>query len=139
MSGRSSSTDSALPLWYAYVELTSRYVEALDLDAGVGIGELFEADGTWDGTDFGLPVLSGRDAIELHFAGSGDPPASVHLVHNHRIIEVSDTGAVARSYCHAMQTRPDRVRHLIVRYEDVVGFGDGWQFKSRVLYRGPAF
>lgn len=122
-------------VWYAYVDLTHRYAEAVDLGAGSRVAELFVADGRWDGSDFRLDVLVGRDALTRHFAGGGDDAASVHLVHNHLVVEATGSTAVASSYAHVIMPREDRVRHLIVRYDDVVTCNDEWRFVERVLRR----
>ncbi|HWL43694.1 MAG TPA: nuclear transport factor 2 family protein [Ilumatobacter sp.] len=139
MSEQASSIADERDIWYAYVDLTHRYAEAVDLNAGLGVAGLFATAGTWDGTSFRLGVLTGRAAIGRHFAGTAETPPSVHLVHNHRLVAVSDTHTVASSYSHAIQTRPDGIRHLVVRYDDVLTLEDGWRFQSRTLHRGPSF
>lgn len=130
------SMDDRRDAWYAYVELAHRYADAVDRSSGSEVAELFNADGRWDGTDFGLAVITGREALIHHFAaGSGHPP-SVHLVHNPLIVDVSTPRVTARSYTHSLMQRQDRTRHLIVGYTDVLMVdGDGWRFAERVLHR----
>lgn len=123
-------------VWRSYVELTHRYADAVDRGAGSDVAGLFVADGRWDGTGFGLAALAGRDALIRHFNGGVDPPMSVHLVHNHVVVDASTSKVTARSFTHALSAREDRIRHLIVRYDDVLVLdGDEWRFAERVLGR----
>lgn len=126
-------------VWYAYVDLTHRYAEAIDEHGGVGIGDLFVADGTWDGAAFRLALVEGRDAIAAFFEGADGPAWSVHLVQNHRLVSRSEGRAIATSLTYAIQASEDGPKHLVVRYEDeLVDDGDGgWRFASRRLLRGP--
>jgi len=126
-----------LGVWYAYVDLTRRYATAVDENDGRGIADLFADDGTWNGTDYGLPVVTGSEAIARHFTASAGQSTSLHLVHNHRILDSSESDVAGASYSHVIQFRSDRVRHLIVRYDDLLSFRDGWRFPTRVLHRGP--
>ena len=126
--------------WYAYVELTHRYADGVDRGAGAEVAALFIPDGRWDGTVFSLAVVTGTEALTRHFSPAGDQPASVHLVHNHLVEEVSASRVVARSYAHAMLPRETGLRHLIVGYEDVLKPVDGeWRFAERVLRRGLSY
>lgn len=139
MSGRCSSIADQLEVWYAYVDLTHRYATAVDEHDGRGIADLFVDDGTWNGAEYGLPVVTGNEAIERHLTASAGQPASLHLVHNHQILDCSQSDVAAASYSHVIQFRPDRVRHLIVRYDDLLSFQDGWRFQTRLLHRGPSY
>lgn len=126
--------------WYSYVELTHRYADAVDRGAGSEVARLFAADGRWDGTDFGLDLLTGSDALTRHFTGTGDQPMSVHLVHNHLLVDMSAAQVTARSYAHALLPRAERIRHMIVGYHDVLKFdGEEWRFGERVLRRGLSY
>ena len=60
----------------------------------------------------------------------------MHLVHNHLLLDVSASETTARSHSWAVLERGDKIRHVIVGYEDVLtDDGSGWQFAERVLRR----
>lgn len=126
--------------WYSYVELTHRYAAAVDRGAGSEVAGLFVPDGRWDGTDYGLAVLTGSEALTRHFDGSDEQSVSVHLVHNHLVLDVSPSRMTARSCAQTVLRRDGGTRQLIVSYDDVLALDRGaWRFVERVLGRLLSF
>ena len=130
-----TAVTDAMRIWFDYVALTTAYATAADASDGEGVAELFTADGIWDATAYGLAVLEGRDALVAHFSQTLDQ-VSAHLVANHVVQQPSDGSVAASSLTHAIIRRPDRVRQMVVRYDDrLVLDGDRWRFVSRRLSR----
>lgn len=127
-----------LDLMLVYIELTHRYADAVDRGDGDAVAALFADAGRWDGRDFGLTVVTGSDALVEQFTTS-EPSGSVHLVTNH-LVDRSSSEPRATSYGYSILPRADRVRHLVVRYEDVLVESDGtWRFAERTLRRAVSF
>lgn len=133
------ASGSPQAIWYAYVELTHRYAEAADEGRGSAVAELFGTDGVWDGSAFGLALLQGHAAIRQHFEVAEREFASAHLVTNHRLVEVAESGVLARSYAHAILPGSAHVRQIVVRYDDTLAHDGEWRFARRVLGRVASF
>jgi 16S rRNA U516 pseudouridylate synthase RsuA-like enzyme len=126
--------------WYTYVELTNRYADAVDRGAGSEVAALFAPLGRWDGTAFGLAVLTGGDALTHHFTQTESELSSVHLVSNHLVVDASEMQIAAQSYGLSITSRKGRIRNVIVRYDDlVVPEGGEWRFTERVLGRSLSY
>ena len=131
--------DDNVRITLAYVELTHWYADSVDRGDGEAVAALFGPVGSWDGREFGLTVATGHDELVEHFSTS-EPTGSVHLVSNHLVVDHSSSWPRATSTGHAIIKRNDRVRQVIVRYEDVlVEHGGAWKFADRTLRRAVSF
>lgn len=128
-----------LSIWEAYLDLTHRYADEVDARNGAAVAALFTAGGTWDGTAFRIAPVNGHRDLERHFCGGPEGVRSVHLVLNHRILEVSEFDARATSLAHVIQHDGSQVSQLIVRYLDRLERRDAWLFSERVLQREMRF
>lgn len=127
-SGNNGSSDVEL-----IRRLTHEYAANLDGGRLEDLLSLFTDDGTWDGSGWGIPAISGTAALREFFAATmGSNAGTVHLTLNH-IISVDGDTAAGTAYFHAFGRRPDGslTDSLGIYTDEFVRTAQGWKIGRR--------
>ena len=114
-------------------ELTARYCLHVVRGEGEAVVQLFTEDGVFDGTNAGINVARGRQALLEFYKAVREPEQAIPFIHNH-IIEVD--GDLASGTC-ALEGRFVRKGESYTgagMYEDKYRKENGkWRFAERKL------
>jgi hypothetical protein len=110
-------------------ELPGRYGDTIDDRDWEGLDRIFTADGVFDLTDLGIPLLVGLPEIKRFMDEDAQHPKT-HTMTN---IYVDDTADGVKLNFRIVALQRGGLAGTASYYDDVVKTDDGWRVKHRVV------
>ena len=110
-------------------ELPGRYGDAIDDRDWDRLDQIFTADGVFDLTDLGVPLLTGLDAIKRFMDEDAQHPKT-HMMTN---IYVDETESGVQMFFRIVAMQSKGLMGTASYYDNVVKTREGWRVKHRVV------